>query len=43
VAAAEAAAGLATTLSAGDAVSLHGMLAQQRVIAERAHQSASSM
>lgn len=36
VAAAEAAAGLAATLSAGDAVSLHGMLAQQRVIEERA-------
>jgi hypothetical protein len=36
VAAAEAAAGLAATLSAGDAVSLHGMLAQQRAIEERA-------
>ena len=36
VAAAEAAAGLAAALSAGDAESLHGMLAQQRVIEERA-------
>jgi hypothetical protein len=36
VAAAEAAVGLAATLSAGDAVSLHGMFAQQRVIEERA-------
>jgi hypothetical protein len=34
--AAETAAGLAFTLSAGDAESLHGMLAQQRVIEERA-------
>jgi hypothetical protein len=33
---AEAAAGLAAALSAGNAVSLHGMLAQQRVIEERA-------
>ena len=36
VAEAEAAAGLAAALSAGNAVSLHGMLAQQRVIEERA-------
>ena len=34
-----AAAGLTATLSAGDAVSLHGMLAQQRVIEERAAQA----
>ena len=34
--AAQVAAGLAATLSAGDAESLHGMLAQQRVIEERA-------
>ena len=33
---AEAAAGLAATLSVGDAVSLHGTLVQQRVIEERA-------
>jgi len=34
--AAQIAAGLAATLSAGDPESLHGMLAQQRVIEERA-------
>jgi hypothetical protein len=36
VLAAEVAGGLAATLSARDAVSLYGMLAQQRVIEERA-------
>jgi hypothetical protein len=36
VAAAEAAAGLAATLRAGDAVSLRSMLAQQQAIEERA-------
>jgi hypothetical protein len=36
LAAAEVAMGLAATVSAGDAVSLHGTFAQQRVIEERA-------
>ena len=36
MAAAEAAAGMAATLSAGDAMSLHGIFVQQRAMEERA-------